>query len=117
MSDSKIDILAINKSKLDDTINDHEVYIPGFEIVQLDRQINGRKGGGVCFFLRIDLNFKVRKEPMIDKIKCLTVEISKTHSRHFLSVPAINSPPDLLNEFENLIGKIDGSNWELYLYR
>ena len=32
MRDSKIDILAINESKLDNTINDHEVYIPGYEI-------------------------------------------------------------------------------------
>ena len=49
MRDSKIDILAINESKLDKTINDHEVYIPGYEIVRRDRQINGRKGGGAGF--------------------------------------------------------------------
>ena len=37
---------------------------------------------------------------------------------NFLSVPGINhpnSPPDLFNDFENLIGNIDGSNRELYL--
>ena len=50
MRDSKIDILTINESKLDNTINDREVYIPGYEIVWRDRQINGRKGGGVCFY-------------------------------------------------------------------
>lgn len=33
MVDSKIDILAINKSKLDNTIYDREVCLPGFEIV------------------------------------------------------------------------------------
>lgn len=33
MVDSKIDILAINKSQLDNTIYDHEVCLPGFEIV------------------------------------------------------------------------------------
>ena len=49
MRDSKIDILAISESKLDNTINDHEVCIPGYEIVRWDRQINGRRGGGVCF--------------------------------------------------------------------
>ena len=37
MRDSKIDILAINESKLDITINDHEVYIPGYETVRRDR--------------------------------------------------------------------------------
>ena len=37
MRDSKIDILAINESKLDKAINDHEVYIPGYEIVRRDK--------------------------------------------------------------------------------
>jgi len=118
MRDSKIDILAINESKLDNTINDHEVNIPGYEIVRRDRQINGRRGGGVCFYLRSNLNFKVCEELMIDRLECLTVEISKPHSRPFLVstwYKPPNSPPDLFNDFENLIGNFDGSNRELYL--
>ena len=118
MRDSKIYILAINDSKLDNTINDHEVYIPGYEIVRQDRQINGRKGGGVCFYLRSSLNFKVCEELMTDRLECLTVEITKPHSRPFLvstSYKPPNSAPDLFNDFKNLIGKIDGSTRELYL--
>ena len=121
MRDSKIDILASNESKLDNTINDHEVYLPGYEIVRRDRQINGRKGGGVCFYLRSNLNFKVCEELMIDRLECLTVEISKPHSTPFLVstwYKPPNSPPDLFNDFESLIDgddcKIDGSNRELY---
>ena len=55
---------------------------------------------------------------MIDRLECLTVEISKPHSRPFLVstwYKPPNSPPDLFNDFENLIGEIDGSNRELYL--
>ena len=37
MSSSKIDISHINESKLDSTVSDDEVYIPGFEIVRKDR--------------------------------------------------------------------------------
>ena len=44
MYDSKIDILLINETKLDSTIHDSDVYIPGFEIVRKDRRVNGRKG-------------------------------------------------------------------------
>ena len=55
--DSEIDILAINESKLDNTTKEHEVYLPGYEIVRRDRQITGRQGGGVCFYLRSNLNF------------------------------------------------------------
>ena len=55
---------------------------------------------------------------MIDRLECLTVEISEPHSKPFLVSTRYkppNSPPDLFNDFENLIGKIDGSNRELYL--
>jgi len=50
---------------------------------------------------------------MFDWLKCLTVEMSKPHSRPFRFgtwYKPPNSPPDLLNDFENSIGKIDGSN-------
>jgi len=113
-----IEILAIIESKLDNAINDHEVYIPGFEIVRRGRQINGRKGGGACFCLRSNLNFKGCEELIIDRLECLTVEISKSHSWPFLVstwYKPPTSPPDLFNDFENLIGRIDGSNRELYL--
>ena len=48
MSTSKIDILSVNETKLDLTIDDSELYLPGFEIIRKDRKINGRNGGGVA---------------------------------------------------------------------
>ena len=47
LSGSKIDILSINEMKLDSTIDDSELYLPGIEIIRKDRKINGRNGGGV----------------------------------------------------------------------
>ena len=38
MSFSNVDILQINESKLDSTVHNDEVYIPGFEIVRKDRK-------------------------------------------------------------------------------
>ena len=58
MYSTKIDILCINKTKLDSTIGDHEVCLPGFELVRRDRIINGRNGGGVCIYIRCNLNLK-----------------------------------------------------------
>jgi len=55
---------------------------------------------------------------MLYRLECLAVEISKPESRLFLVrtwYEPPNSPPDLFNDFENLIGKIDSSNRELYL--
>ena len=49
MSSSKVDILHINESKLDSTVRDNEVYIPGFDmsekIVESPREKG--EGGGV----------------------------------------------------------------------
>ena len=39
MSNFKIDILSINGTKLDSSIDDSEAYLPGFEITRKDRNI------------------------------------------------------------------------------
>ena len=77
MYGSKIDILLINETKLDSTIHDKDVYIPGFETVRKDRRVNGRKGGGVCIYLRTNLNYRIRDDLNNDDLECLIVEISK----------------------------------------
>ena len=63
MNESDIDIISINETKLDSTINDNEVYIPGYEIIRKDRKGNGRHaGGGVCIYVRCNLNYKIRDD-------------------------------------------------------
>ena len=47
MNISKLDILAINETKLDSSISNCELDITGYDIVRLDRELNGRRGGGV----------------------------------------------------------------------
>ena len=61
MNSTKIDILCINETKLDSTINDHEVCLPGFELVRRDCNKNGRNGGDVCIY-RSNLNFHMRDD-------------------------------------------------------
>ena len=118
MYDSKIDILLINETKLDSTIHDSDVYIPGFEIVRKDRRVNGRKGGGVCIYLRTNLNYRIRDDLNNDDLECLIVEISKPRSSAFLVgtwYRPPNSPPERFNEFEIVIDKIDAENKELFI--
>ena len=68
MNESDIDIISINETKLDSTINDNEVYIPGYEIVRKDRKINGRHGGGVCIYVGCNLNYKIREDLSSDQL-------------------------------------------------
>ena len=118
MSTSKIDILHINESKLDPTVRDNEVYIPGFEIVRKDRKINGRNGGGICTYIRTNLNYRIRNDLNSDNLECLFIEIRKPRSIPFLVGTWYRPPsssPNLFSEFENIIAKIDAENKELYL--
>ena len=40
--DSKIDVLAINQTKIDSSVNDNEIYLPGFEVVRKDQRTTGQ---------------------------------------------------------------------------
>ena len=113
-----IDILAINETKLDATIKDGEVHLPGYDVVRKDRESNGRNGGSVCICIRSNINFHLRADLSPNNLEYLTVEISKPRSKPFL-VSIWYRPPqsslDLFSTFERIIDKIDAENLELYL--
>ena len=80
ITNTKIGILCINETKLDQTISDHEVCLPGFDIIRKDRRVNGRHGGGVCIYVRANLNFKIRNDSQSEILENLMVEIIKPQS-------------------------------------
>ena len=54
----------------------------------------------------------------MEELECLTLQISNAHSRPFLVSTRYRPPqslPDIFNSFEQLVGKIDAENSELYL--
>ncbi|RUA05525.1 MAG: hypothetical protein DSY43_04445 [Gammaproteobacteria bacterium] len=114
----KIDILAINETKLDTSISDREIHLPGFEIARKDRIINGRNGGGICIYVRSNINFRLRDDLGSTNLECLTIEITNPRSRPFLVSTWYRppqSPLDLFSSFEELIDKIDAENKDFFL--
>ena len=67
MSSSKVEY----ESKLDSTVHNNEVYLPGFKLVRRDRKINGRNGDGVCIYLRTNLNYRIRDDLINVELECL----------------------------------------------
>ena len=57
-----IDILAINETKLDASIKDGEIHLPGYDVLRKDRESNGRNGSGVCIYVRSNINFQLRAD-------------------------------------------------------
>ena len=118
MSSSEIDILAINETKLNFSVDNNEIHLQGFDIVRKDRITNGRNGGGVCIYVRDNLNYIIRDDLSPDGLQCLIIEITNPHSKPFL-VGTWYRPPDSLAskflDFEDIIAKIDSENRELFL--
>ena len=83
-----------------------------------DRESNGKNGGGVCIYIRSNINFQLRADLSPNNVEFLTVEITKPRSKPFLVSTWYRPPqssPDLFSTFERIIDKIDAENLELYL--
>ena len=94
------------------------LYHAGFEVVRRDRPVNGRCGGGVCIYLRNNINYHIRLDLSDNQLECLVIEITRPHSRPFL-VSTWYRPPsssqDIFSRFEILVDKIDSENNDFYL--
>ena len=53
LDSNPVDVLAINETRLDSTINDCEVYISGYDIIRRDRNVNGIDSVGACVFMYV----------------------------------------------------------------
>ena len=118
LADKPIYVLSINETRLDDLVADSDVYISGYEIVCRDRSINGRFGGGVCFYIRTNNNYSLRSDLSIDQLENLSVEIRKPNSKPFLISTWYrppNSTVEIFTYFEALVGKLHSENLEYYI--
>ena len=75
LSNQRVDILAINETKLDGGICNNEVTVEGYNIIRRDRSANGRSGGGICFYIRSNIN--LRKDLVMDRLEMLSIEVRK----------------------------------------
>ena len=56
LRDENIDILALTETWLTDGVSSADAHIAGYELIRADR---GSRGGGVCFYFRDNLKYKV----------------------------------------------------------
>ena len=118
LSTAKIDILAINETKLDSTISNTELCITEFDLVRNDRKCNGRHGGGVCFYIKKNLNFHIRKDLHDESLEILSIEIIKPRSKSFVVTTWYRPPSsslDLFRAFEEIVEKIDCTGLDYYI--
>ena len=56
LADECLDILVLNETRLDNTINNQVMCISNYDLIRVDRS---RTGGGVCLFVKTSLNYSI----------------------------------------------------------
>lgn len=114
MSDKVLDLFAFNETRLDSTITDGMIHIDGYDLIRKDRS---RTGGGVCIYLRNNINYQIRDDIIPSDLEAVCVEINKP-SRPFVVITVYRPPnvsTDFFTHFEQLIQNIDDENKEIYV--
>jgi exonuclease III len=115
MQNNPFAIITLNETRLDDSVLNGEVEIPGYDIVRRDRNKNGR---GVAIYIRNNIPFAIRKDLMPDNLELLCVELKKPKRRPLL-ISTWYRPPnsscELLNYFEQFLKQLDDENKEIII--
>ena len=108
MADQRLDLLAVNETRLNSTITDDSIHINGYSIIRNDRN---RNGGGVCIYIRTSIDYCLRNELIpLNEFEILSIDIKKPNSKAF-NVTAAYRPPNCTAGFfealEAIIRAID----------
>ena len=76
-----IDVLALNETRLDDSISNQDLFIQSYDLIRVDRS---RQGGGVCLYVRNSLNYFERKDVLNDNFEAVCIEICKPSTSPFI---------------------------------
>lgn len=105
----KFSLIALTETWLNTTHDISYFGLPGYVFQHKDRP--NRSGGGVCFYIREDLSFKVREDLGIDECESLFIELDQKHGKNII-VGVIYRPPDsnletFLNNLDSTLTKIE----------
>ena len=107
ISKQHFDVLCINETRLDSSINSSEVNIAGYDLIRKDRN---RNGGGVAIYARSVIPYINRTELISDTVEAICVEIRKPKSKPLLIFTWYRPPgskPQFFNDFETFLKNID----------
>ena len=90
LHDNKIDILALNETKLEETISKCHTEIDGYNHERYDRN---RHGGGVCIYLKSSINYEVVDVASHqDGLEIISLEIKPKCAKSFILIAWYRPP-------------------------
>ena len=88
-----IHILALNETKLDNSVPKELTKVSGYQQIRLDRTGHG---GRISIYVRDSINFKPRDDIPIDGLELICIEIEPPKASHFLLMHGTNHLVTLL---------------------
>ena len=102
----KFDVLCISETMLSDTISDNEIYIEDYNVYRRDRK--GKKGGGVCLYVKSNLSVTLLNDLLSETVEILWVKIHLNCVNMYLKIAVVYRPPNALENYFNAL--IDNLN-------
>ena len=115
MQNKPFDILTLNETRLDDSVLDCEVEIPGYDIFRRDRN---RNGGGVSMYIRKNIPHSNREDLAVENIELICIEVKKPKSKPLLIATWYrppNSSIEFFSDFEKFLQLVDDENKEIII--
>ena len=109
-------VLYINETRLDSTILDHNIAIPGYSLIRKDRN---RCGGGVAICILDKIMFNVQEELMDSSKEMIWVKLKTDHVEPFLLACLYRAPSvsqkDYFSDITEILVKACNLNMEIVL--
>ena len=120
MENQSFDLLAINETRLDDSVTDNLIATKDYSVIGKDRNC---QGDGVCIYLRNTINYRLRVDPIAEGLEAVCVEIIKLNSKPFAMIACYRPPNSSVNHaddiffqsFVNLIATLDSEEKEIII--
>ena len=96
LGELEIDIVALNETKFDNSVDCQIADIAGFKQVGNDRS---RQGGGVTSFVRDSMRFILRNGIPNSNFELLCIEVHPLKSKPFLLIAWYRPPDDPITKF------------------
>ena len=103
MNSDCIDILAVNETRLDDTISSGEVTVPGYALERNDRNTDG---GGVALYIRNTINYERLFDLECESLELIGMKRIKLKAKSLLLGMCYKPPRsniDTMKDFELLV--------------
>ena len=115
LAEKGIHILAINETKLDNSVGNEIISVEGFTLRRNDRN---KHGGGVAMYIKEGIKYIVRGDLPIHNLELICIEVQPLRSEPFNIASWYrppNAPIDIFLQLERVLAYIDREGKETML--